>query len=68
MRLSSLAIEAATERFEIKAEVFRDLDRILRDDAILATNTSSISITQDRGRRRSVLSRSSGCTSSIRCR
>jgi 3-hydroxybutyryl-CoA dehydrogenase len=43
---SSLAIEAATERFEIKAEVFRDLDRILADDAILATNTSSISITR----------------------
>jgi 3-hydroxybutyryl-CoA dehydrogenase len=43
---ASLAIEAATERFEIKAEVFRDLDRILADDAILATNTSSISITR----------------------
>jgi 3-hydroxybutyryl-CoA dehydrogenase len=41
-----LAIEAATERFEIKAEIFRDLDRILPDDAILATNTSSISITK----------------------
>jgi 3-hydroxybutyryl-CoA dehydrogenase len=43
---ASLAIEAATERFEIKAEVFRDLDRILPADAILATNTSSISITK----------------------
>src|SRR5271156_5228851 len=43
---ASLAIEAATERFEIKAEVFRDLDRILADDTILATNTSSISITR----------------------
>jgi 3-hydroxybutyryl-CoA dehydrogenase len=43
---ASLAIEAATERFEIKAEIFRDLDRILPDDAILATNTSSISITK----------------------
>jgi 3-hydroxybutyryl-CoA dehydrogenase len=41
-----LAIEAATERFEIKAEIFRDLDRILPSDAILATNTSSISITK----------------------
>jgi len=41
-----LAIEAATERFEIKAEIFRDLDRILPDEAILATNTSSISITK----------------------
>ena len=41
-----LAIEAATERFEIKAGVFRDLDRILSAEAILATNTSSISITK----------------------
>ncbi len=43
---ASLAIEAATERFEIKAGIFRDLDRILAADAILATNTSSISITK----------------------
>jgi 3-hydroxybutyryl-CoA dehydrogenase len=42
----SLAIEAATEKFAIKAEIFRDLDRILPADAILATNTSSISITK----------------------
>ncbi|WP_158943601.1 3-hydroxybutyryl-CoA dehydrogenase [Granulicella sp. S190] len=40
------AIEAATEKFAIKAEIFRDLDRILPADAILATNTSSISITK----------------------
>src|SRR3954447_17738635 len=40
------AIEAATERFEIKSALFRDLDRILRPDVILATNTSSISITR----------------------
>ncbi len=43
---ASLAIEAATERFEIKSAVFRDLDRILPAEAILATNTSSISITK----------------------
>src|SRR5258708_5828435 len=43
---ASLAIEAATERFEIKSAIFRDLDRLLPDDAILATNTSSISITK----------------------
>src|SRR5258708_7269781 len=41
-----LAIEAATERFEIKSAVFRDLDRLLPPEAILATNTSSISITR----------------------
>jgi 3-hydroxybutyryl-CoA dehydrogenase len=42
----SLAIEAATEKFAIKSEIFRDLDRILPAGAILATNTSSISITK----------------------
>ena len=39
-------IEAATEKFEIKAEIFRDLDRICGADVPLATNTSSISITK----------------------
>ena len=41
-----LAVEAAPERFELKADVFRALDRILPETAILATNTSSISITR----------------------
>jgi 3-hydroxybutyryl-CoA dehydrogenase len=41
-----LAIEAAPERFELKAEVFRSLDRTLPEAAILASNTSSISITK----------------------
>jgi 3-hydroxybutyryl-CoA dehydrogenase len=41
-----LAVEAATEKFEIKAEIFRDLDRIMKPDVILASNTSSISITK----------------------
>ncbi|HKS76139.1 MAG TPA: 3-hydroxybutyryl-CoA dehydrogenase [Terriglobales bacterium] len=39
-------VEAATEKFEIKAEIFRDLDRVCRPEIILATNTSSISITK----------------------
>jgi 3-hydroxybutyryl-CoA dehydrogenase len=42
----TLAIEAATEKFEIKSSLFRDLDRILPVEAILASNTSSISITK----------------------
>ncbi|ABF43328.1 3-hydroxyacyl-CoA dehydrogenase [Candidatus Koribacter versatilis Ellin345] len=41
-----IVVEAASERFEIKAELFRDLDSICRPDVILATNTSSISITK----------------------
>ena len=39
-------VEAATEKFEIKAELFRDLDRIARPEIVLASNTSSISITK----------------------
>ena len=39
-------VEAATEKFEIKAEIFRDLDRLTRPEVILASNTSSISITK----------------------
>lgn len=39
-------VEAATEKFEIKAEIFRDLDRVARPEVILASNTSSISITK----------------------
>ncbi len=39
-------VEAATERFEIKRDLFRDIDRIARPGVILATNTSSISITK----------------------
>jgi len=41
-----LAIEAATERFAVKAEIFQELDRIMPGEAILASNTSSISITK----------------------
>ncbi len=43
---ASLAVEAATERFEVKSELFRTLDRVLPPEAILASNTSSISITR----------------------
>ncbi len=43
---ADFAIEAASERFELKAEIFAALDRIMPPSAILATNTSSISITR----------------------
>jgi 3-hydroxybutyryl-CoA dehydrogenase len=39
-------VEAASERFDIKAELFRDLDALCRPDVILSSNTSSISITK----------------------
>jgi 3-hydroxybutyryl-CoA dehydrogenase len=39
-------VEAASEKLEVKAELFRDLDRICRPEVILTSNTSSISITK----------------------
>jgi 3-hydroxyacyl-CoA dehydrogenase/enoyl-CoA hydratase/3-hydroxybutyryl-CoA epimerase len=40
-----LVIEAVAERLEVKRAVFRELAAAVRDDAILATNTSSLSVT-----------------------
>jgi len=42
----AIAVEAVPERADLKKGVFRELDRALPPDAILATNTSSISITE----------------------
>jgi 3-hydroxybutyryl-CoA dehydrogenase/3-hydroxyacyl-CoA dehydrogenase len=39
-----LVLETVTERFDLKIQVFRHLDRVARHDAILATNTSGFSI------------------------
>lgn len=46
MRGRTLVIEAATERLPVKQAIFRELDGVLAADAILASNTSSISITR----------------------
>ncbi|SMC95566.1 3-hydroxyacyl-CoA dehydrogenase family protein [Pedobacter africanus] len=43
---SDLIVEAATENLELKLKIFRDLDAFAKPGAILASNTSSISITQ----------------------
>lgn len=43
---TDLVVEAATENLDIKLKIFRDLDEICKPETILATNTSSISITQ----------------------
>ncbi len=43
---SEIAIEAITENFEAKARLFKELDDVLAPQAILASNTSSISITR----------------------
>ena len=41
-----LAVEAVSEKFELKASIFREFDSRLKPEAILASNTSSISITR----------------------
>ena len=43
---ADLVVEAAFENLEVKREIFRELDRICADGAVLATNTSAIPITQ----------------------
>jgi 3-hydroxybutyryl-CoA dehydrogenase len=43
---ASLVVEAATENLDLKLKIFKQLDQDCPDDTILATNTSSISITQ----------------------
>jgi 3-hydroxybutyryl-CoA dehydrogenase len=43
---SALVIEAVSEVFDVKQRVFAELDRICNEATILATNTSSISVTQ----------------------
>lgn len=43
---ADLVVEAATENFEIKSQIFKTLDKAAPKAAVLATNTSSISITK----------------------
>lgn len=43
---SDLVIEAATENYDIKKKIFIDLDKLCKPETILASNTSSISITE----------------------
>ena len=43
---ASLVVEAATENLDLKLKIFKQLDEACAQDTILATNTSSISITQ----------------------
>ncbi|WP_428963840.1 3-hydroxyacyl-CoA dehydrogenase family protein [Micromonospora fluostatini] len=43
---ADIVVEAVFERLEIKHEVFRALDKLCRADAVLATNTSAIPVTQ----------------------
>lgn len=49
VRQADLVVEAASERPDLKRKIFKDLDHYCPSDCILATNTSSISITQIAG-------------------
>jgi 3-hydroxybutyryl-CoA dehydrogenase len=49
MKGADFVVEAATEREDLKLEIFRKLDKICRPEVILATNTSSIPITRIAG-------------------
>jgi 3-hydroxybutyryl-CoA dehydrogenase len=46
LRAADLVIEAATENLDLKLEIFGRVDQVAKSDAIIATNTSSISITR----------------------
>ena len=46
LRGAGLVVEAATERLDIKLRILRDIEAVVSEDAVIATNTSSISITQ----------------------
>jgi 3-hydroxybutyryl-CoA dehydrogenase len=46
VKSTALVVEAATENVDLKLKIFKQLDEICNKDTILATNTSSISITQ----------------------
>jgi 3-hydroxybutyryl-CoA dehydrogenase len=46
LRDAFIVVEAVTESFSVKSEVFKTLDGLVGEDAILASNTSSISITK----------------------
>lgn len=46
MERADFVIEAATENPELKFKIFKDMDAAAREDVILASNTSSISITK----------------------
>ncbi|CAI8354196.1 MAG: putative 3-hydroxybutyryl-CoA dehydrogenase [Polaribacter sp. SA4-10] len=46
VKYASLVIEAATENEILKKKIFKELDEVCPEDTVLATNTSSISITQ----------------------
>jgi len=63
-----LVIEAITEKLGAKHELFTALDKLCKPETILASNTSSLSITELSAAPRPPATASSACTSSTRCR
>ena len=61
---ADLVVEAVPEHLELKAGVFGELDKVCRPDVVLASNTSSLSITELAVRTGRPGSASSACTSS----
>ena len=66
MREVQIVIEAASEKLEIKKEIFHDLDTKIDDTDILATNTSALSISDLAAADRIIRGASSACIFSIR--
>ena len=62
-----LRLEAVVEELDAKRALFRELDALVAPEAVLATNTSALSVTDRRGHR-AARSGSSACTSSTRRR
>src|SRR4051812_1801709 len=46
LEAADLVVEAVVESLEVKKSIFKELEGIVREDAILATNTSSLSVTE----------------------
>ena len=68
MKDADLVVEVILEKMDLKKQVFKQLDEITRKDVILATNTSSMSITEIATATSKARTRSWVCTSSTRCR
>jgi 3-hydroxybutyryl-CoA dehydrogenase len=49
MKDADFVVEAVIEKYEVKAEIFKKLDTVCRKDIVLATNTSTISVTKIAG-------------------
>ena len=63
-----LVVEAITENLDAKLEMWRELDSIVKQEALFATNTSSLPVIDQAAATRSGRSTSSACTSSTPCR